>query len=100
MDILVTLQEILVKDYKVPKEKLAPDAHLSELGIDSLGMLELMFKIEDNFHLKIPGDTPTDLVTVQDVCSYIEGLVADQQRTQQSTQESTKGSALSPDVES
>jgi acyl carrier protein len=83
---------------------LAPDAHLSELGIDSLGMLELMFKIEDNFHLKIPGDTPTDLVTVQDVCTYIEGLIADQQSapesTQKSAQGSAQGSALSPDVES
>jgi acyl carrier protein len=77
MDVLFTLREILVKDYKVAREKLAPDAHLSELGIDSLGLLELMFKIEDNFQVKIPGDTPTGLVTVQDVCTYIEGLVAD-----------------------
>jgi len=79
MDTLITLQEILVKDYKVAREKLAPDAHLSALGIDSLGLLELMFKIEDNFKVKIPGDTPTGLVTVQDVCTYIEGLVAAQQ---------------------
>jgi acyl carrier protein len=78
MDILVTLQEILVKDYNVPREKLAPDANLSELGVDSLGLLELMFKIEDDFHVKIPGDTPTNLVTVQDVCTYIEELVAAQ----------------------
>ncbi len=78
MDILVTLQDILVKDYKVAREKLEPQSELSTLGIDSLGLLELMFKIEDTFHVKIPGDPPTDLVTVQDVCRYIESLLASQ----------------------
>lgn len=79
MNILASLQEILIKDYKVAREKLAPDAQLSDLGIDSLGRLELMFKIEDTFQVKIPGDPPSDLVTVRDVCAYIEGLVASQQ---------------------
>ena len=80
MNILAALQEILVRDYNVARENLEPEAHLGALGIDSLGLLELMFKIEDTFHLKIPGDPPTDLVTVRDVCTYIEGLVADQAR--------------------
>ncbi len=75
MNVRATLQDILVKDYKVSPELLEPQAHLSELGIDSLGLLELMFKIEDAFHLKIPGDPPTDLVTVEDVCTYIESLI-------------------------
>ena len=83
MSILATLQEILVKDYKVPREKLTLDARLSELGLDSLALLELMFKIEDNFRVKIPGDPPTDLATVQDVCTYIEGLVEAQQDPKQ-----------------
>jgi len=76
MNILATLQDILVKDYKVVPQQAEPEAHLSALGIDSLGLLELMFKIEDTFHLKIQGDPPTDLVTVQDVCTYIETLMA------------------------
>jgi len=36
-----------------------------------------MFKIEDGFHVKIPGDPPTGLRTVQDVVAYIDGLIAD-----------------------
>jgi acyl carrier protein len=76
MNTLEILQDILVKDYKVPREQLAPDALLGTIGIDSLGMLELMFKIEDHFHVKIPGDPPTDLSTVRDVVAYIDQLVA------------------------
>jgi len=75
MSTLETLQDILVKDYRVQREQVAPDAVLTTLGLDSLSVLELMFKIEDQFHLKIGDDTPTDLVTVNDVVRYIDGLL-------------------------
>jgi acyl carrier protein len=78
MSTLATLQDILVRDYQVPRERLTPDAALTNLGIDSLGFLELMFKIEDEFQVRIPGDTPTDLTTVHDVVGYIDGLIAGQ----------------------
>ncbi len=75
MTTLAALQDILVEDYAIPRERLMPDALLSSLGVDSLGMLELMFKIEDRFNLKIPGDPPTDLSTVADVVAYVDSLI-------------------------
>lgn len=78
MNTLNALQEILIRDYKIPRERLMPDASLSSLGVDSLGMLELMFKIEDEFHLKIPGDPPNDLGTVADVVDYVDALIQGQ----------------------
>jgi acyl carrier protein len=78
MNTLTVLTTILTKDYKIPPERLLPDASLSTLGVDSLGMLELMFKIEDEFKLKIPGDPPTDLETVGDVVAYIDRLIQGQ----------------------
>ncbi len=76
MSTLETLQEILVRDYGLSRERLTADARLETLGMDSLSLLELMFKIEDNYCLKITGDTPTNLVTVNDVVLYIDGLLA------------------------
>lgn len=78
MTTLQTLQDILVRDYRLTPEHVAPDAVLGSLGLDSLSILELMFKIEDRFSLKITGDTPTDLVTVGDVVLYIDRLLASQ----------------------
>jgi len=78
MSTLDALRDILVGDYQVARGRLALDAPLSALGIDSLGFLELMFKIEDRFHVKIPGDTPTGLHTLQDVVGYIDSLIATQ----------------------
>jgi acyl carrier protein len=76
MSTLETLQEILVRDYGLSRERLTADARLETLGMDSLSLLELMFKIEDDFHVKIPGDPPAGLRTVQDVVDYIDGLIA------------------------
>lgn len=77
MSTLKTLQDILVKDYGVPADHVAPEAVLTTLGLDSLSVLELMFKIEDHFHVKMVEDTPTNLATVRDVVSFIDGLIAD-----------------------
>jgi acyl carrier protein len=78
MTTLETLQDILVRDYRLAREQVAPEAVLVSLGLDSLSVLELMFKIEDGFGLKITADTPTDLVTVADVVLYIDGLLGSQ----------------------
>lgn len=75
MSTLQTLQDILVKDYRLSRDQVAPDAVLATLGLDSLSVIELMFKIEDHFSLKIEDDTPTDLVTVNDVVRYIDELL-------------------------
>lgn len=80
MNTLQILQDILVKDYHLAREQLAPEAILTSLGLDSLSVLELMFKIEDRFKLKILGDTPTDLITVNDVVLYIDRLIASHDR--------------------
>lgn len=74
MTTLETLQDILVRDYRLTPEQVGPKAVLSTLGLDSLSVLELMFKIEDRFLLKITGDMPTDLVMVGDVVHYIDAL--------------------------
>jgi acyl carrier protein len=73
MSTLETLTDILVRDYGVTRASITPDATLATLALDSLSLLELMFKIEDRYALKI---------TVGDVVRFIDGLLA---RTARST---------------
>ena len=75
MSTLDTLVEILVRDYGVARQQVTSEATLATLGLDSLSLLELMFKIEDRYGVKIGEDTPTDLVTVNDVVRYIDVLI-------------------------
>lgn len=74
MDIVERLKEILVKDYKLPAEKLVPEARLDELGVDSLGVMELVFKIEDEFDVRFPAEQ-VELVTIGDVLAYVQSVL-------------------------
>ena len=68
---------ILVKDYKLEPAQLTLEAPLESLGIDSLGVAELLFNVEDEFHIVLPPE-PVVLPTVGDVVRYIDELVAAQ----------------------
>jgi acyl carrier protein len=78
MSTLETLQDILIEEFDLKRDQVTPGAELAALGVDSLDMLELMFKIEDRYKLAIRDDIPTTLTTVNDVVVYIDGLLARQ----------------------
>ena len=71
---LEKLRDILARDYKIAPEKLTPDSLLEELGVDSLGVAELLFNIEDEFTITVPPE-PVTLATIGDVVGYIDGLI-------------------------
>ena len=81
MSTLETLQDLLMEDYALAREQLTPDAPLDSLGVDSLGVVELMFRVEERFGVQIPGDPPADMRTLGDVARFVESLVAAQPPT-------------------
>lgn len=81
MTTLPRLQDILIKNYPLKREELTPERQLIDLDIDSLGVMELLFAIEDEFGLDIPNDKQ-ELRTLADVVDYIDRLLAQQQAEQ------------------
>jgi acyl carrier protein len=77
MTTLERLSKILITNYKIEPTRLTPDAPLEELGIDSLGMAELQFFIEDEFKVQLPFE-PVALPTMDAAVLYIDGLLAAQ----------------------
>jgi acyl carrier protein len=71
------LRAILVRAYKLDPEALILEAPLEGLGVDSLGVAELFFNVEDEFRITLPPE-PVQLPTVGDVVRYIDRLVAAQ----------------------
>ena len=71
------LSAILVKDYQIAPAALTPDASLEALGIDSLGVAELLFAVEDAFAIKLPPE-PVNLATLGEVVAFIDALIAAQ----------------------
>ena len=66
---------ILAKDYKLESNQLTPEALLESLGIDSLGVADLLFNLEDEFGIILPPE-PVQLLTLGDVVGFIDGLIA------------------------
>lgn len=69
------LAAMLAKDHKLTLDHLALDATLEGLGIDSLGMVDMLWNVEEEFAITLPRKT-VELHTVGDVVRYIDALVA------------------------
>ena len=70
------LRDILVRDYKLDAAALTPTTPLEELGIDSLGLAELLFTIEDEFGIAMTAINAPRLETVGDVVCAVEAAIA------------------------
>lgn len=77
MSTLQTIQRMMVEQFELKTEDLAPDAQLEALGLDSLSVIEFMFSIEDEFHIKLP-DERVEIKTIQDITRIVERLVTEQ----------------------
>ena len=66
---------LLEKTFKIDRAQLTPHARLEDLGVDSIGIAELIFDIEDALGLKLQ-DAPASLSTFGDVVRYIYRAVA------------------------
>jgi len=61
-----------------------PDATLASLGLDSLGLVEAIFAIEEAFDISVPfnanepAQTDFDITSVASVVAAVEALVARQ----------------------
>ena len=63
----------LLKNHTQEGTPVSPRSHLvADLGIDSLGVMELLADLEDKFGITIPDETLRDVDTVEDVATAIE----------------------------
>ena len=73
---LEKIQEMLAEALNVPIEKVTPDAKIVEdLGADSLDVVELLSRLEDEYGIMIPDDEVEGLVTVADVAAELDKLI-------------------------
>ena len=77
MTTLERLSRILVQRYKLDPSRLTPDQPLESLGIDSLGMVEILFFIEEDFGVRLPPEGIT-FATLGEAAKHIDELIASQ----------------------
>ena len=61
--------EILAAQALIPPADVAPDAPLDALGLDSLGLVEAIFAIEESFGITVPfnANAPEDLAEAEEI---------------------------------
>lgn len=59
------LKALLVSELGLDEEKITPNANFEEdLEVDSLGVVELLMALEDEFGVEIPDDEAEGILTV------------------------------------
>ena len=67
------LRDIIVEELGVSPEEVKPEARfIEDLGADSIGLMELVMKLEEEFGLKIPDEDIEKITTVGDAVKYVD----------------------------
>lgn len=67
------VQDILARQLRLDPAKITPASLIKkDLGADSLDILQLLMRIEDQYGIVIPDQALATFETVQDVVDYLE----------------------------
>ncbi len=75
-EIEAKLTDLLVEELGLEREKIKMEARFEEdLEVDSLGVVELLMALEDNFDVKIPDDEAEKITTVAEAVDVVEAKI-------------------------
>ena len=80
MDILEDVKEVIAKQVNKDVGELNADTKLTDLGIESLDVIEIVFALEEKFDISIPFNANESaaeaFATIGQVADAVKGLVA------------------------
>jgi len=72
-EIYEKVKKMISETLGVDEKEVKPEAKLvDELGVDSIGMLDLLLKFEDEFNISIPDQDAEKITKVQDIIDYLK----------------------------
>ncbi len=84
MEVKETVIQIIAEQALLDPADIALDSTLEELAIDSLGLVESIFAIEERFDITVPfnanapGSSSFDISSVATITAAVEHLIAEQ----------------------
>ncbi len=67
------VKQLLADAIQVPPELVTADLAFGDLPQwDSLGHMEVMMRLEDEFGVAINADTIAELISIPEICKYVE----------------------------
>lgn len=72
-EIDVKVKELICQQLEVSEDQLRPEAaFVDDLKADSLGVVELVLALEQEFNIEIPDEDTEKIRTVKDAISYVK----------------------------
>ena len=69
------VKEILARQLRISPERVTLDAQIKrDLGADSVDILQLLMRLEDDYGIVIPDQELAKFETVGDVVTFLDGL--------------------------
>ncbi len=84
MSVKDRVMKIIAEQAVLDVEDVKMDSTLEDLGIDSLGLVESIFSIEEEFDIQVPfnanepGESEFDISSVASIVKAVETLVSEQ----------------------
>ena len=79
MAVFERIRDVIAQELNVSEDQITPDASFADdLGADSLDVVELVMRLEDEFDVSIPDDDAEKIRTVANAVEYIEAKTAQQ----------------------
>jgi acyl carrier protein len=71
------IKNLLVSELGLDESKVSPEATFEEdLEVDSLGVVELLMALEDEFGVKIPDEEAEEIATVSEAIDVVAAKLA------------------------
>lgn len=70
------LLDLIAEEALIERGKLARDATLEDVGLDSVGVVSVVFAAEEKYGVEIPDETFDGVKTVGDVLDRVEAIIA------------------------
>ncbi|GGA20863.1 acyl carrier protein [Neptunicoccus cionae] len=87
MSVSEKIREILAEQALLSPSDIAVDASLEDIGIDSMGVVEVIFAIEETFSIEVPFNandpqaSAFDVSSVGAITAAVNQLIAEQKAT-------------------
>ena len=75
MTTLQIVQDILQEQLAIEIQSLTPEAIFTDLGADSLDMVEIIMTCESEFPIDIPDEIAATIRTIQDLVTIIDNKI-------------------------
>jgi acyl carrier protein len=76
MDSLESLRQLIHSEFGIEPADIDADAPFAQYNLDSLTVAELIFAVEDKFHVEVPDSASSTITNLRGLASLVDELHA------------------------